>query len=317
MFAVKLNKSHLVNWIECSSPQSTNDEILLHVDYSGVCKTDAKIATQGHRDLVLPRIIGHECCGHTESGTSYVVWPGKACGYCEFCNSGRENLCPEMQIIGFHRDGCLAENVVVPKNSLISLPVGISKKLAVFAEPLACALNAVEQFSRSDNELLISGGGTCGLLLVMAAFSQGLSSTVYEPDTEKFMRASEFANFAEVKNELPRKKFHYAVNATADTSAVNDGINLLQSAGEYCLFSGLNKQDNISADILNQIHYRQLTIKGAYGCTREQMTRALSIIAAESSAFELLIEDIISLKQVPDILDKVADGKSYRFIVEI
>jgi len=316
MQAIKVTDINKVRVDNCTIPEAGPDEVTLQVDYCGVCKTDAKIVHKGHRDLILPRIIGHECCGHVAAGFPYIIWPGKACGICELCNSGKENLCPDMQIIGFHRDGCMAEQVVVPESSLIALPADLSKKLAIFAEPLGCAINAVDQFVKADGELLISGGGTCGLLMAIAAEYRGFKPTVFEPNKNKFQKVGEFAKLAEIVNEFPTKKFDCAVNATANIDAISEGINALKVSGAYCLFSGLDKKLEIPATLLNQIHYKQLTIKGAYGCTREQMTRALSIISDNSTALEQLIEDEIKIEQVPEILDNVANGKSYRYIVK-
>ncbi|WP_430981841.1 hypothetical protein [Halorhodospira halophila] len=59
----------------------------------------------GHRDLVLPRVLGHELCVRGEDGRRYAVWPGASCGRCQACRSGAENLCRAVAVLGFHRDG--------------------------------------------------------------------------------------------------------------------------------------------------------------------------------------------------------------------
>ena len=70
----------------------------LKVLFCAVCRTDAKMWSQGHRDLVLPRVLGHEMVVlHEESGTQYTVWPGQHCGQCMYCLQGRENLCQQMK----------------------------------------------------------------------------------------------------------------------------------------------------------------------------------------------------------------------------
>ena len=70
-----------------------------------ICRTDAKMWEQGHRDLVFPRVLGHEMVVSDKNGNRYVVWPGKSCGLCRYCRNGRENLCEDMKITGFHHDG--------------------------------------------------------------------------------------------------------------------------------------------------------------------------------------------------------------------
>ncbi|MBU1697679.1 MAG: alcohol dehydrogenase catalytic domain-containing protein, partial [Proteobacteria bacterium] len=58
-----------------------------------ICRTDAKMWEQGHRDLVFPRVLGHEMVVQDQTHQRYIVWPGKSCGACKFCQNGRENLC--------------------------------------------------------------------------------------------------------------------------------------------------------------------------------------------------------------------------------
>lgn len=83
-----------------------DDRVFLKVICCAICRTDAKMWRSGHRDLVLPRVLGHEIAGiDPASGQLYAVWPGQVCGTCDYCRTGRENLCEEMQIIGFHTDG--------------------------------------------------------------------------------------------------------------------------------------------------------------------------------------------------------------------
>ncbi|MCP4672313.1 MAG: alcohol dehydrogenase catalytic domain-containing protein, partial [Desulfobacula sp.] len=87
-----------------------------------ICRTDAKMWEQGHRDLVLPRILGHEMVVEDQNKARHIVWPGKSCGLCHFCITNRENLCENMKITGFHRDGGFADYAVLPKESLIPIP---------------------------------------------------------------------------------------------------------------------------------------------------------------------------------------------------
>lgn len=82
-----------------------------------ICRTDAKMWDQGHRDLVFPRVLGHEMVVADAHGQRYIVWPGKSCRTCGFCKTGRENLCEEMKITGFHHDGGFAGQALLPADS--------------------------------------------------------------------------------------------------------------------------------------------------------------------------------------------------------
>jgi threonine dehydrogenase-like Zn-dependent dehydrogenase len=69
-------------------------------------------------------------------------------------------------------------------------------------------------------------------------------------------------------------------------------------------------------NILNDIHYRQLRISSAYGCTREQMRAALEILHNHADDLSLLIEKTISIEEVPDVLPKIWKGDNLRYVVK-
>ncbi|HKI48849.1 MAG TPA: alcohol dehydrogenase catalytic domain-containing protein, partial [Desulfobacteria bacterium] len=53
---------------------------LLRVQYCAICRTDAKMWNEGHRDLVLPRVLGHELIASEADGKCFAIWPGRTCG---------------------------------------------------------------------------------------------------------------------------------------------------------------------------------------------------------------------------------------------
>src|SRR5210317_1602656 len=97
-----------LNRLEVKSTDQTTPPInhrQLGVIYCAVCRTDAKMWNEGHRDLVLPRVPGHEVVAIDTAGKRFAVWPGINCGVSGYCFNGRENWCEHMKIIGFHNDG--------------------------------------------------------------------------------------------------------------------------------------------------------------------------------------------------------------------
>ena len=294
-------------------------ETVLQITHCAVCRTDAKMWTQGHRDLILPRVPGHEICGML--GTQkHVVWPGRSCGRCVQCLRGTENLCPAMRILGFHMDGGFAEAGIGPEESLVPGPAELPGHIACLAEPLACALNALDQAGEIPGKtLLIYGAGPVGLLMAMAALESGARPAVVEIDPEKVHRTSRFLRRTgiEICTNPARDDFDLAVNAAPSAEAFKDALPRLKAGGRFCFFSGLTTREGIQADLFNEIHYRQLEVVGAYGCTREQMNRAVQILARRPDDVESLIDRLISLHEVPSILPLVLSGKALRFVVSV
>ena len=262
-------------------PRPGPDEVLLRVSHCAVCRTDAKMWREGHRDLILPRILGHEICAVDEtSGDRFAVWPGRSCGECSHCRAGLENLCRHMSILGFHKDGGFAERIAAPASSLIPVPTTMPGHLACLAEPIACTLNALEQIELSRGKsILIYGGGPLGLFMAMAAREMGAEPFLVETNSRKLERSEGFRMRFGITGsvETKRAEFDAAVNATAALGTLPEGLSRLKSGGWFCLFSGFPKEGLLPVNPINEIHYRQLHVVGAYGCTRAQMERAVSV----------------------------------------
>ncbi|MFW6114876.1 MAG: zinc-dependent alcohol dehydrogenase family protein [Thermodesulfobacteriota bacterium] len=131
---------------EIPTPEPSDHEIRIKVHACGVCRTDIHVA---EGDLPLkksPLILGHEVVGivdkagnkvteFQEGDRAGVAWLNHSCGRCEFCRSGRENLCTEAQFTGWDADGGYAEFTVVEGEFAYHLPGDLNfEELA----PLMC-----------------------------------------------------------------------------------------------------------------------------------------------------------------------------------
>ncbi|MFA6291228.1 MAG: alcohol dehydrogenase catalytic domain-containing protein [Victivallales bacterium] len=322
MKAFVLHKIGDASLAEIPVPESGKDEKLVRVTACGLCRTDAKMLTSGQRDMVLPRILGHEICGvETRSGRRVVVWPGLACGKCDFCGTHRENLCPSLKIIGFSRDGGLAEYAAAPSSSLINVPDTLSSVTATLAEPLGAAINALEKLKlQQGQKLLILGGGPLGLLLAFAAGKVYRAvPTVLELSSSRRKLGRNFlkTSGAEILPVPPSGTvFDAAVNATSNPESLLCGLRKLRSGGKFCLFSGfLKDSEAFTAAVMNEIHYRELGLCGAYGCTRPQMRKALELLASHADHVGQLISEVLPLEKTDCGLRKILEGKGLKWVV--
>ncbi|MEE4356953.1 MAG: alcohol dehydrogenase catalytic domain-containing protein [Desulfococcaceae bacterium] len=299
-------------------PEPADGEILLRVTHCAVCRTDAKMWKQGQRDLRLPRILGHEICAVSpESGERFAVWPGTSCGHCVFCKKGAENLCREMKILGFHLDGGFAEYVCAPRKSLIPVPDDLPGELICLAEPLACTLNALEQCGLQKNQrVLIFGAGPLGLMTGMSVRYFGGFPCIREINPARVEQTAQFRKQMDTALHEGEEDADIVINAAPSSDIFTQGIPLLRPGGSFCLFSGFTDDKMIPAALLNQIHYRQLSVCGAYGCTKKQMETALHILRAYQKEASLLIEKQISLGEVQEILPQILKGQVMKCIIK-
>jgi len=302
-----------------TKPEPREGFKLLKVQYCAVCRTDAKMWNEGHRDLVLPRVPGHEVVAIDTAGKRFAVWPGINCGVCGYCLNGRENLCEHMKIIGFHNDGGFADYILAPQNSLISIPDRIPSPIACFAEPTGCVLNAVDKLKlKPGDRLVIYGGGTLGLIAALVCLTKDAIPLVIEKSAEKIYKAKPFLDESGIqcRQDTTKSEFDAALNACPDHIAFNSSINKLAKGGRFSFFSGLTKNQNIQTNLFNLMHYKEAELYGSYGLTRNNMAEAVVLIEQNITAYEKLIEELVPPQRVPHLLTDVLSGKSLKYIID-
>jgi nicotinate-nucleotide--dimethylbenzimidazole phosphoribosyltransferase len=304
---------------DCAKPEPGAGFKRLRVRYCAICRTDAKMWHEGHRDLVFPRVPGHELVAQDARGKRFAVWPGESCGACVYCRGGRENLCEEMKIMGFHTDGGFADWIVVPQDNLVAVPESMASPLACFAEPTGCVINALDKLElKSGERMVIYGGGTLGLIAALVCLSRDAVPLIVEKNEEKIDKASAFLDETGIPccKDTTESQFDAALNACPDPIAFNLGTTKLGKGGRFSLFSGLTKNHNIQTNLINLMHYKETALFGAYGLTRHNMAEAVALIEQHPAPFEKLIEKPVRPHQIKDLLSDVLAGKSLKYIVD-
>jgi alcohol dehydrogenase, propanol-preferring len=122
-------------------------QVLIRVHACAVCRTDLHVVDGELAGAKLPLVPGHEIVGSVASvGADVerfrigdrvgVPWLGWTCGICEFCRSGRENLCVQARFTGYQIDGGYGEFTVADQRFCFPIPSGYSDAEAA---PLLCA----------------------------------------------------------------------------------------------------------------------------------------------------------------------------------
>jgi alcohol dehydrogenase, propanol-preferring len=128
-------------------PRPGSGQLLIAVRACAVCRTDLHVVDGELTDPKLPLVPGHEIVGTVvETGDRTqrfvtgdrvgVPWLGWTCGVCEYCRSGRENLCDRARFTGYHIDGGYAELTVADERYCFAIDPGYGD---VEAAPLMCA----------------------------------------------------------------------------------------------------------------------------------------------------------------------------------
>ena len=173
---------------EVPEPCPEAGEVLIRVAAAGICGSDMHAYLGHDARRPAPLILGHEAAGVIEGGprdgARVTINPLVTCGACPACRSGRENLCPERQIISMPpREGAFAEFVRMPERNLVAVPDGVPLEVAALAEPLAVSWHAVRLGMAAlppgvAGRALVVGGGAIGLAAALALSAQGCTEVV-------------------------------------------------------------------------------------------------------------------------------------------
>ena len=169
-------------------PKLEKNKVIVKMEYVGICGSDVHYLEHGKiGDFVVNGdfILGHECAGTVtevgadvktlKKGDRVALEPGCTCGQCEFCKSGRYNLCPDVEFLAtppYH--GCLENYIAFPENMCFKLPDNVSTKEGALVEPLSVGIHAARQGNVSlGNSVVILGAGCIGLVTLLACKAFG------------------------------------------------------------------------------------------------------------------------------------------------
>jgi L-iditol 2-dehydrogenase len=281
-------------------------DVLLRVKAATICGTDVRIfrgrKTAGVR---YPSIIGHEFSGEVAAangpsafgiGQRVAVCPAIPCGHCPQCLRGQENLCPDLQAIGYQLDGGFAEFVRIPARAVALgnvhvMPEGMGFEEAALIEPLACVLNGQNKVALQQGDtVVILGAGPIGVLHVRLARLRGAARVIVsEPNAARRQAALDAG--ADVVTDPNEGNLHTSILAEtrglgADVvicaiglpSLAAQAVGLAAKGGRVSLFAGFSKGELGQLDV-NAIHYEELRLTGAFGLSRRNFEDALRMVA--------------------------------------
>ena len=207
-------------------PNPKDDEVLVKLEYVGICGSDLHYYETGAiGDYVVnpPFVLGHEPGGtvvevgknvkHLKVGDRVALEPGKTCGHCEFCKTGRYNLCPDVVFFATPPvDGVFQEYVAHEADLCFKLPDNVSTLEGALIEPLAVGFHAaIQGEAHLGQRAVVMGAGCIGLVSMMALKARGVSEVyvvdIMEKRLEKALElgATEVINGAK-ENVLERVK---------------------------------------------------------------------------------------------------------------
>jgi threonine 3-dehydrogenase len=238
-------------------------EVLIKVAAAAICGTDKHI---WHWDpsirpsMTLPRIYGHEFCGHVEevgpdagrtdlaAGDYVSAEMHVVCGHCRQCRTGQGHICKNTRILGLHGDGAFAEYVKVPATNIIKLNREyVPLKVGAFLDALGNAVHATQVIDLAGKSVLITGFGPIGAMCAAIAEHCGASTVVVTDVSDHSLEtARRWAASRSFKN------LHAFNAAASDPKSIREAIMDLTDGGIDVVLemSGAPSAINFALDVV-------------------------------------------------------------------
>jgi len=285
--------------VEMPTPQPKPGEILVKVAACGVCHTELD-EIEGRLQPKLPVILGHEIVGRVEKpgagATRFnigdrvgIAWINSACGKCNFCRSGRENLCPDFQGTGCQADGGYAQYTVVPEDFAYPVPARFTDSQAA---PLLCAgaigYRALRLSTLEDGQVLgLFGFGASAHIVIQVAkykYPKGRVFVFTRPGQKEHQELARKlgADWAGATGETPPEKLNCAIDFTPAWRPIVAALRALENGGRLVI-NAIRKEET-DKDSLLELDYSghlwcEKEIKSVANITRQDAQEFLPLAA--------------------------------------
>ena len=261
------------------------NEVQVRVKSVGICGSDLHYYFEGgigDTSCVFPMVLGHEPSGEiVRTGSGVKGWapgdrailePALYCYHCEFCMSGKHNVCRHLRFLSTPSDpGFFREYVNLPLTNVIPLPAQLSFEGGTLCEPLAVVLHSMKFADpRPGESVAVFGAGPIGLLtLSVLRLSAAGRIFVIEPVAHRRELALRMGadaaidpEAADVVRELRKETGDLGVDLVIDCAAkggtMNQALFAARSAGRV-VYTGIPSEMVIPMEF-HEMRRKELTI---------------------------------------------------------
>jgi propanol-preferring alcohol dehydrogenase len=285
--------------VEMPAPEPEAGEIRVKVSACGVCHTELD-EIEGRLPPKLPIILGHEIVGRVEkpgAGANKfktgdrvgIAWIHSACGKCNFCRTGRENLCPDFKGTGCQADGGYAQYTVVAEDFAYPIPARFTDSQAA---PLLCAgaigYRALKLTTLQDGQVLglFGFGASAHIVIQMAKYKYpGGKVFVFTRPGQKEHQALARklgADWTGATGETPPQKLDCAIDFTPAWGPIVAALRALENGGRLVI-NAIRKEETDKDSLLELDYSEHLwcekEIKSVANITRQDAREFLPLAA--------------------------------------
>lgn len=315
-------------------PTPKDDEVLVKLEYVGICGSDLHYYESGAiGEFVVepPFVLGHEPGGTVvevgknvtdlKVGDRVALEPGKTCGHCEFCKTGRYNLCPDVVFFATPPvDGVFQEYVAHEAGLCFKLPDNVSTMEGALIEPLAVGFHAARQGGAAAGQTaVVTGAGCIGLVSMMALKAMGVTKVIQVDVMDKRLdKALELGADAVVNGmkedtvkrvlELTDGKGCDLVIETAGTEITTRQAVSMTKKGATIVLVGYSKTGEIKMPVSLALD-KELTFKTVFRY-RHIYPMAIDAVASGRVNLKGIVTNVYGLDDIQRAMDESVHNKA-------
>ena len=308
------------------TPEIKPHEVLVKVAACGVCHTDLHYLDHGVPTFKKPpMVLGHEVSGIAaqigsavkgfKEGDTVLLPSVLSCGTCEFCRTGRENICQTMMMFGNNVDGGYAEYIVAPGKDIFHLPKEIPLvEGAIIADAISTPFHAVKNRAevKPGDSVVVMGCGGVGVNVVqLAAAVGGIVIAVDISDVKlewaKKMGAAYTLNPTKVENLSKAVRAltggggaDIAIEAIGLPKTIEASFGTLRKGGRLVVVGYSAEDIKLSAA---KIMYFEMEVRGSLGCRPVDYPKLIELARIGKVKVAELVTHKLPLDKINDAFD--------------
>jgi L-iditol 2-dehydrogenase len=329
MKALLLKEYRQLEVVDFPRPEIAANEVLIRVAACGICGSDVHGYDGSTGRRIPPLVMGHEAAGVVERvgaevrgfavGDRVTFDSTVYCGECDYCRSGRVNLCDNRQVLGvscgdYRRHGAFAEFVAVPAHFVYRLPEALPLEHAALIEAVSVAVHAVKRSPpRAEDDVVVVGSGMIGLLVIQVLRHAGCRKLIaVDVDDDRLalakkLGATDVIN-AKAENASARileltggRGAAASWEAVGTTATVKTAIECVRKGGAVTLVG--NVAPNVEIP-LQAVVTRELTLYGSCASSGEY-PECIELMASGAVDVTPLISAAITLDEAPQWFERL------------
>jgi 2-desacetyl-2-hydroxyethyl bacteriochlorophyllide A dehydrogenase len=323
MRAIRIEEPGRFHLVDQPEPDPSAGGLVIEVGACGICGTDLHILAGEFPPTPYPIVPGHEAAGTVakvgagvsgfSEGDRVAIDPSLFCGTCDYCRDQRGNLCERWGAIGDTVDGAFAEFVAVPAANAYKIPDSMSFGAAALAEPVSCAVHALDRLDlRPGDRVLIYGAGTMGLILAQLLDRAGASQVSFvdkNPGRLDQVRRFGFNSVGPSTaaiSDAPGRGYEKVIEATGVTAVAEQAINDVRKGGTLMIF-GVTPVGETAAIEPFRIYNEEISVIGSMAVLASY-GRAVQAVADGAIDADRMVTNVFDLEHFSEGLEAVREG---------